>query len=1378
MRVLGAFLGAVAGAMLGSLVGPEAAGVTMLVGALLGGIMFGRGSRGPASRTGPNIAGSIPAPPVSVGSQRLPEEFTDSFLEDALSLGLIDGETHDQLVALLHGKTLVGTGTPTPPPPRPGGAVPVAPFAPERGSIVEPVFAPMPMRQVPSAPPASPSPISAWFSRVRDSVVSDVAVHGLAYLGVFLVFAGALGFFLFSFGSLSLAARPWAELAIPSVLLGSAVFLRHREAPVAATALGVAGGVLLPVVLLASYVDRVAFPPDFAGAALGWAAIATSLALAALYAMSVRVFPESSLRFLAAPLLWTAAWSVGILTAGTQAQPLKEWTAGQFAFVSIAVAATCVVVRRWPDLRLSREARASRIPGVIVTLGMGLMLAGGEGWTWWVLVTLGLASTVSTDTLEDRLGPRVVRVLPGPLLWLAATGLYVRFDAQVAGPVLVVASLALFEWETWRGRGGVLPAGTHAAGIAAGLVLAVSVVEAQPWAIVAALAPVVVWSQVRRLTPIGEISTELQRAPIDALAVSSPIGLAAALVAAARDDVAFLAISLSLCGLSLLARRRGDDVGFAWWVVAVAVVLGVVGAAWPSLPAMTATAVVGLSTLAVVPPLVSTPLRGWLVVAGAWTTWWLGAEALGVTVLGRWTALALAAAAVTIAASWRSERLAMNVGLASWLAATVGVLGCAIVTDADPWLVVALGAWTLATGVASVQAELHGRGPAELAAASIDAWGIGIPGRVVPVALTLAGLASLLVASDATWPSIPLDLRVALSALAFAEAGATWLLRRREVTLRTTGIGAFVLAAVAAGAAAPDLEISVWTLTLGVLSVAALAPAARLEAMSWVAWAGSGALAIQAGRLAGLERLDLPPLALAWSGSLALGALTIDDAREGRKAAGVFVRLRGCLAPAALGLAVLPVAAVLSLTGSDLRIAVFATVGAAVVGQVAWLLGLGSVSAGSYALASVAVAVSIPWSPADHPWLAVPWAAVLATIGALVRPRDRATRVARRWDIPAFAVGAAGLAAALAQAVVIDDVAVTWSAVGVLLVAVAWVLRSPWLAMVGRALVVVGALDAGHGWAALVLSVVAVAISLTAARYGGEHRAMCAWHQAGAAIVAASALWELRAYTDWGWGTLAGIALTCVVVSLLAGIAILWRRPASVWIWQSGFVVAAMQGLGFLAAGLDWPVRETTVAALLIAAGASVVIGSFRRIPVLTMAGPVLAGAAWLVSLGELLRGSAMWWAAPAGLLLLVESGIVRVERRAQGLPMAHPTTSFLELAGMASLLAPPLVEIFTKSPARGLVAVGLGLALAGWGTLTKVRRRLFGGVAGVVAAVFLMLAGPIAKLVPNIEGPALWGALALIGLVLIAVATGLERGRARLARALHRIDEVLGSWE
>jgi hypothetical protein len=58
------------------------------------------------------------------------------------------------------------------------------------------------------------------------------------------------------------------------------------------------------------------------------------------------------------------------------------------------------------------------------------------------------------------------------------------------------------------------------------------------------------------------------------------------------------------------------------------------------------------------------------------------------------------------------------------------------------------------------------------------------------------------------------------------------------------------------------------------------------------------------------------------------------------------------------------------------------------------------------------------------------------------------------------------------------------------------------------------------------------------------------------------------------------------------------------------------------------------------------------------------------------------------------------------------------------------------------------------------------------------MIGGPLARLVPEVTGPALWVVLAVAGVALIAIATGLERGRERVAAAMRRLDTLTEGWE
>ncbi len=1346
--------------------GLDAVGFLMIAGAVVGGLL---------PRSHRSARPSVASPPRPVGLESRGEA-TAAFLAQALSDGLIDLAGYERLHAALLQGAKVTARAPVPsaaPAPPPGSIPPSTPSV----TIPPPPYRPVPPVHRPAVEPEAPSPVATWFGRIRESVVSDVAVHGLAYLGVLLVFAGTLGFILFSFGSLTLALRPWAELAIPTVLLASALFLRHRGAPVVATALGILGGILLVVVLLASYVDGAVFPPELHGSALGWAAIATSLVLAGGYAASALWRADSSLRYLAAPLVWTAAWSAGLLLADAPADPLKNWTSAQFAFMAIGVAATSLLVVRWPDRRLSEDARPSLVPGAVLALGAGLLLAFVEGWPWWTIVILGLASLVTCEALADRLGV-LGRVLPAPLLWLAIVGVQVRFGTEVAGPLLVAASIALLEVQTHRGHGGSVPVAEHAFGTVVGLGLAFSVVDPHPWAVVAALAPLTAWAHVRRVVPLPGLDEAGQRLPLQVLAATSPAALAAGLVAALPDVTAFTIAAVAAIGVGVVAARRPADGFFAWWVVGTAFTLGAVVAAWPDLASATAALLVLAATIAVVPVPVPAPVRVWIVIVGLATSGWLVTVAVGLEIPVALAVVATVAAAFAAVAAWSPRALWAHAAAGSWAVATVGSL-VSVAVDRTGWaLVTVVGVWTLSTAALTLGFERRGRGPVELARPPLEEVELGAAVGIVPSALVLVGLAGTLLAIHETWAEVPTTIPVAAAGLAVLEAASTRAIRRHRLPLGTVGIGSAVLAALAC-LGASETATSAWTLALGIASVTVMAPQARRVAMVWAAWAASGILAVQLARLTDLDTADLPVVVLAWSSILAVGALVLDDRWEGRRDPGVIVRRPSLAAPAVLGLAAFVPAAVLSLTGSDLRVASLATLGAVVVGVVAWLLRLGAVSLGSWALASVAAEAALPWPVLDDPWLAIPWAAVLGAAGLLLRPRDEATAWERRWDLPAFAVAALVTAAALAwSAAVVGDVAETWSAAGVLVIAVAWFLRSPWLTTAGRALVVIGALDAGSGWGAIVLAIVTVAVAWTAARYAPEQVRMRLWHQGGAAVLAIGSLLELRSWLTWSWTELGAVALLGVVVATASAVAVHRRHPSSVWIVQSWSFAAAMQCLAFGAAALAWPERAPAIASLLVAAAAATVIGAVWRTLLLTMAAPALTYVAWLIAVQDRLDGTPMWWAAPAGLVLLLDAALVRTDRRERDRPVADPGISMVEDLGMAALLIPPLIETITWGPARGLVAIAIGLLIAGWGVVTKVRRRLFGGAAGVIGAVVLMLAGPIARLVPQIRGPALWIALAILGLVLVVIATSLERGRARLAAALRRLDEALGEWE
>ncbi len=114
----------------------------------------------------------------------------------------------------------------------------------------------------------------------------------------------------------------------------------------------------------------------------------------------------------------------------------------------------------------------------------------------------------------------------------------------------------------------------------------------------------------------------------------------------------------------------------------------------------------------------------------------------------------------------------------------------------------------------------------------------------------------------------------------------------------------------------------------------------------------------------------------------------------------------------------------------------------------------------------------------------------------------------------------------------------------------------------------------------------------------------------------------------------------------------------------------------------------------------------------------------------------------------------------------------------MALVVGAALGQTVVESPAYGLAGIALGSALAAWGAVTRVRRRALFGAAAVGLSALLMLAVPLAELVPRLEGAALWATVAGLGLVAIVVAALLEQGRRGFQSTVARLDQLTHDWE
>ena len=93
-------------------------------------------------------------------------------------------------------------------------------------------------------------------------------------------------------------------------------------------------------------------------------------------------------------------------------------------------------------------------------------------------------------------------------------------------------------------------------------------------------------------------------------------------------------------------------------------------------------------------------------------------------------------------------------------------------------------------------------------------------------------------------------------------------------------------------------------------------------------------------------------------------------------------------------------------------------------------------------------------------------------------------------------------------------------------------------------------------------------------------------------------------------------------------------------------------------------------------------------------------------------------------------------------------------------------------------VAIGIGVLVAVWAVVTRVRRRLATGVVIVVAAVVLLVAVPLVRLLPSWGGPAGWLVLAGAGLAAVVAASMMERSRTVVRSALGRVGQLTVEWE
>jgi hypothetical protein len=466
------------------------------------------------------------------------------------------------------------------------------------------------------------------------------------------------------------------------------------------------------------------------------------------------------------------------------------------------------------------------------------------------------------------------------------------------------------------------------------------------------------------------------------------------------------------------------------------------------------------------------------------------------------------------------------------------------------------------------------------------------------------------------------------------------------------------------------------------------------------------------------------------------------------------------LAPTWLGAAALSfaVAAVLRRWQWALSGSVLATVGAWDLGP-AWL-------AAAFAVESVGAGIAASKSEGDRRLL------LQVVCGGLA---------AAAWVETATAIGWSREETLRATALVAGgQLLITASALRARLLASDWVLRAAALAAVGIGMVEVAVLEPGlgavdpaaHGALAGAYAMAAVAAGLSATPCE-----LPRLREASGLLVAA-ALGEALLWVDASAGTAVAVLVATGVGSMVVAL-ILWRTGVRRgWAPAIGTFSALISAASVFVALLALPDRSPLVAALLVCGIESAAAGLMLRRAEPLVLSPLLLSGAWILFAREAFAGDPQWFTVPLGLAVLAVVEVLRWDLRRRGKPTHAPELLALEIAGFAFLIGASPFGVTQGSSWAGAVGVALGVMVAGWGALTRVRRRLWLGLAAGVGSLLLMVIVPLAQEPPDVAGAALWVLLAITGIAVVLVATALERWKARIGAGMHRLGVLLSGWE
>ena len=1154
------------------------------------------------------------------------------FLGWARGQNLIDESTHRRLLEQVDLRTATVTAmgraraerAAAASPARPDAAVavlerPEAALSAPVPRIVEtaPPTASIPPVEAPpvARPRPEPGGVGRSIHRLRELVASDMGVHGLSYLGVLLTFAGTFGFVFFAFGSLRTSLRPVAEAILPAVFLGSAWFLRKRDAVLVASSLELVGGALVPVVVFASFVDGAAVPPDLTGGALIAALTISAALISVAYALWARAHPSSALRFLAAPVAWLAVMAAGFaLNPGTLSGiEIEQPSAAQLALGCLAIAVTLAVAARFRERPLAEASTVSAVPGTVAAFALTMALAAGQAWPWAPVAVASVATVVSLEFLLRRFGGLVwVTAAQSVVIGIGAAALAVPLGTGWAGAVAALCFIGLLELR----RMGRAPAETMlvpAAGAVVGLAVSLLVWQATlvAWAVAA------VWVNVLRVRGRAGAPEHAGAgaAPLDAAAAVLPLGVAAALVQGIPGEWAWLAIGGALLVAVLVVRRFArDDPLWRWWFPAagIAASAGIVAAAEVSgasegllaAAAAACTAALALST--------SVPaVRAWSTAAAGAVTMFLAVRELDVPLAHRPAVWAAAALALALVSAPFGSRAASRGLRGHWSAvahlAAAGALLAGLAQGGTVDRLVVWGCWIAvwaldlllgAEGRTTVPAVVGTPFRTRSTGGEVDAWW----SRVVPALVLVGSLPAAVY--DLTRTTALVERNPSAEGLFVAAVGIVLVALGRLRGEHAPEAAVFGHGGVAVTAAAVPLALADAIPTgivalLAVCAVALLGGRLRAAIEEWYAWAASalGTVAFASGL--GVPDDRLHDVLAGWGAVSLVAAFAVDDVLRGRRSAGSWVRTRWLVPGAALGVAGVAIAAIPVVSGPRHAIGLWALAGAALAFVVAAQARVGAVSAAGYALAVIAVAELAPKTPVQEPWMFVPMAGALVASSLLLSFREEpGTEPWLRWDLPPLGIAHVVAVAALILTLFTPapggteplSVLATWVGFGALSFVVwAWRRHLAW-EVAGQVLVVGGLVPRGPWVAAAALAAAAIwnaiAVEFTPVPSRGLRRA-------AAAVLVGAAWGESMVASAWPqWKVAGATALASGVVALVVAAGVRYRRLDRIWAAAFGVVViaglAASVALAPTAGGAStWVAIAVGAALAAVAAGIS-----------------------------------------------------------------------------------------------------------------------------------------------------------------------------------------------